>query len=60
MDLADYVLGRFAKEEQDTMKEAFETAAKAAVAIMTEGADAAMNQDNGSKKKKEKAEAKEE
>lgn len=60
MDLADYVLGRFAKEEQDTMKEAFETAAKAAVAIMTEGADAAMNQYNGSKKKKEKAEAKEE
>ena len=60
MDLADYVLGRFAKEEQDTMKEAFETAAKAAVAIMTEGADAAMHQYNGSKKKKEKAEAKEE
>lgn len=60
MDLADYVLGRFAKEEQDTMKEAFETAAKAAVAIMTEGEDAAMNQYNGSKKKKEKAEAKEE
>ena len=60
MDLADYVLGRFAKEEQDTMKEAFETAAKAAVAIMTEGADATMNQYNGSKKKKEKAEAKEE
>ena len=56
MDLADYVLGRFAKEEQDTMREAFETAAKAAVTIMTEGADAAMNQYNGSKKK-EKAEA---
>ena len=60
MDLADYVLGRFAKEEQDTMKEAFETAAKAAVAIMTEGADAAMHQYHGSKNKMKKAEAKEE
>ena len=54
MDLADYVLGRFLKEEQDTMKQAFENAAGAAAAIVTQGADAAMNLYNGSKKKSEK------
>lgn len=54
MDLADYVLGRFLKEEQDTMKEAFENAAGAAAAIVTQGADTAMNLYNGSKKKAEK------
>ena len=54
MDLADYVLGRFLKEEQDTMKQAFENAAGAAAAIVTQGADAAMNLYNGSKKKEEK------
>ena len=53
-DLADYVLGRFLKEEQDTMKQAFENAAGAAAAIVTQGADAAMNLYNGSKKKSEK------
>ena len=37
MDLADYVLGRFLKEEQDTMKQAFENAAGAAAAIVTQG-----------------------
>ena len=54
MDLADYVLGHFLKEEQDTMKQAFENAAGAAAAIVTQGADAAMNLYNGSKKKSEK------
>lgn len=52
MDLADYVLGHFLREEQDTMEEAFENGAKAAVSIVTEGTDAAMNQYNGTKKKK--------
>lgn len=52
MDLADYVLGHFGKEELDIMGEAFETAAKAAAEIVAEGADAAMNRYNGAKKKK--------
>ena len=37
MDLADYVLGRFLKEEQDTMKQAFENAAGAAAALSPRG-----------------------
>ena len=45
-DLADYVLGHFSKEEQTVMEEAFAEAGAAAVAIMTEGIDAAMNRYN--------------
>lgn len=42
-DLADYVLGHFSGEERDTMQKAYEQAAKAAAAILTEGPDKAMN-----------------
>lgn len=45
-DLADYVLGHFAKEEKDIMEEAFEKAAEATVCIMADGADKAMNRFN--------------
>ncbi|MBP3204280.1 MAG: aminoacyl-tRNA hydrolase [Lachnospiraceae bacterium] len=48
-DLADYVLGHFSKEEQPLMEEGFEKAAEAAVVIMHEGADAAMNKYNAKK-----------
>lgn len=48
-DLADYVLGRFSKDEQLLMEESFERAAEACVTIMKEGADAAMNQYNTKK-----------
>ena len=47
MDLADYVLGHFSKEEQSTMKEAFLRAVKAVECYITQGAEAAMNQYNG-------------
>lgn len=49
MDLADYVLGRFPKEETDIMDQAFKDGAEAAVVIITEGIDAAMNQFNAKK-----------
>lgn len=49
MDLADYVLGRFPKEEQDLMDQAFTEGANAAVVMITEGIDAAMNQFNAKK-----------
>lgn len=48
-DLADYVLGHFSKEDQKTMEKAFKEAGNAAVTIMTEGLDAAMNRFNGKK-----------
>ena len=48
-DLADYVLGHFSKEDQKLMDEAFKEAADAAVTIMTEGIDSAMNKFNGKK-----------
>ena len=48
-DLADYVLGHFSKEDQKLMDEAFKEAGEAAVAIMTEGIDSAMNKFNGKK-----------
>lgn len=48
-DLVDYVLGHFSKEDQKTMEEAFKEAGNAAVTIMTEGLDAAMNRFNGKK-----------
>lgn len=60
MDLADYVLSHFSQGEQKLMDQAFKDAASAAVSIMTEGIDAAMNRFNGAAKKekaeKEKAE----
>ena len=66
MDLADYVLGRFPKEEAETMTTAFKDGAAAVVDMMTEGVDAAMNHFNGAargekeKLEKQKAERKEE
>lgn len=50
MDLADYVLSRFGGEEQKVMDEAFKEAAQAAVMMMTEGAERAMNHFNTKKK----------
>lgn len=47
MDLADYVLGRFKGEELDAIRTGIENAAKAAVCLMDEGMEAAMNQFNG-------------
>lgn len=45
-DLADYVLSRFTPEERKTLDEALKRAAEAAVCMMTEGTEAAMNQFN--------------
>ena len=47
MDLADYVLGHFLKEEQPMMQQAFQDGAAAVVSMITEGVDAAMNHFNG-------------
>ena len=47
MDLADYVLGHFSKGEEELMRQAYEDGAKAAVSMMTEGIEAAMNHFNG-------------
>lgn len=49
MDLADYVLSRFSKGEQDLMDEAFRDAADAAVMMITDGAERAMNHYNAKK-----------
>lgn len=43
MDLAAYVLSRFSQGEQKLMDDAFREAGAAAVTIMTEGVDRAMN-----------------
>lgn len=48
MDLADYVLSRFPKEEKEEMEQAFRDGAAAAVSMMNEGIDMAMNRFNGS------------
>lgn len=45
-DLADYVLGHFPKEEREIMDESAGRAAAAVEMMITEGADAAMNQYN--------------
>lgn len=45
-DLADYVLGHFAKEEQPLMEEAFERAAEAVKVILEKDIATAMNQFN--------------
>lgn len=50
MDLADYVLSRFGAGEQKLMDEAFGEAAEAAVMMMTDGAEQAMNHFNAKKK----------
>lgn len=42
-DLADYVLGRFPKEEEPVIREALEKVSKACECIITDGIDAAMN-----------------
>ncbi|MGN0151746.1 MAG: aminoacyl-tRNA hydrolase [Wujia sp.] len=46
MDLADYVLGRFSKEEQPIIRESAERACQAVAVILTEGPERAMNQFN--------------
>lgn len=43
MDLADYVLGRFSKQEALDMDEAYDEGAKAVVAIVKNGVENAMN-----------------
>ncbi len=50
MDLADYVLGHFSREEQAVMKETVERAAEAAEMVIQEGIPAAMNRFNGCRK----------
>lgn len=49
-DLADYVLGRFQGEEKEIMEEAFLDAADAAVVMIQDGIEAAMNQFNRMRK----------
>ena len=49
MDLADYVLSRFSKEDRVLMEDAFKDASKAVNVMITESVDAAMNQFNGHK-----------
>ncbi|EOD00343.1 aminoacyl-tRNA hydrolase [Caldisalinibacter kiritimatiensis] len=46
-DLADYVLGRFNKEEREIIDDTIERAAKAVEMIITDGANKAMNAYNG-------------
>ena len=46
MDLADYVLGRFGKDEQPVIRESAARACSAVECIITDGADAAMNKFN--------------
>ena len=43
MELADWVLSRFTKAEEETMDEAAKTAANAAKLVVTDSVDAAMN-----------------
>lgn len=50
MDLADYVLSRFTKEEQISMEEAYKEAAQAVAMMITDGSDRAMNHFNTKKK----------
>ena len=49
MDLADYVLGRFPKEQEALMENAYKEAAEAAIMMVTDGADMAMNHFNRKK-----------
>lgn len=52
MDLADYVLSRFGKAEQERMNQAFVEAADAVSMILGQGIETAMNHFNGKKKTK--------
>lgn len=52
-DLIDYVLGRFNKEDSEMIAESVERAAAAAEVMITDGADAAMNQFNKKAKQAE-------
>ena len=45
-DLVEWVLGRYAPEEQEVMNRAFDRAAESALVWVREGIDAAMNQGN--------------
>ncbi len=47
MDLISFVLSHFTQEEQKTMKEAAESAAEAAVVLLSESPEEAMNRFNG-------------
>lgn len=49
MDLADYVLGRFPREQEEIMAQAYNDAAEAAVMMVADGADMAMNHFNRKK-----------
>lgn len=48
-DLADYVLGHFSRGEQETMEDAFERAARAAAALVTEEPGRVMSEYNTKK-----------
>lgn len=50
MDLADYVLGHFSREEQKLIQDAAKDAADAVCMIVEKGIDAAMNSFNAQKK----------
>lgn len=52
-DLVDYVLGHFSKEEWERMAQAQQDACSAVEAILTDGADEAMNRFNRKGKKAE-------
>ena len=52
LDLADYVLGHFSKEEQEQMEEGYEHAVCAVKEIVTGNIEAAMNEYNRKKKEK--------
>ena len=52
MDLADYVLGHFSKEEQATMDDAVKEAADAVCEIVNVGIAQAMNDYNRKKEEK--------
>ena len=54
MDLADFVLGKFAKESQDLMEETFLHAAEASAMIVSDGIDKAMQKYNTGKEPKVK------
>jgi PTH1 family peptidyl-tRNA hydrolase len=50
MDLADYVLGHFSKEEMENLQKATHMAAEAAEILITQDAQTAMNRFNKVKK----------
>ena len=60
MDLANYVTGGFNKEEKTLLEQSVTSAAKAALCIVSEGIDKAMNEYNIREKKDKKPRNKEE